>query len=68
MTPNDFLTVTQAAALLNLSPRAVQHRIKNGTIAASKLGAGKTSAYVIARAEVERVKADADDAAAAAAS
>lgn len=57
MTTNDFMTVTQAAAELNLSARAVQHRISNGTIAAQKLGAGRTSAYVITRAEVDRVKA-----------
>lgn len=55
---NDIMTVTQAAGELNLSVRAVQHRIKNGTIAAQKLGAGKTSAYVITRAEVDRVQAE----------
>lgn len=65
MTQHDLLTVTQAANELSLSIRAVQHRIRNGTIAATKLGAGRTSAYVIARAEVERVKAaDAQPAAA----
>lgn len=58
MTPNDFLTVTQAADELNLSVRAVQHRITSGSIAAQKLGGGKTSAYVITRAEVDRVKAE----------
>lgn len=57
MTTNDILTVAQAAEVLHLSPRAVQHRIKNGAIAATKLGAGRTSAYVISRDEVERVKA-----------
>lgn len=59
MTTNDILTVAQAAAELNLSPRAVQHRITTGTLAAQKLGSGKTSAYVITRAEVERAKAEA---------
>ena len=58
MTEHDLMTVTQAAAELNVTPRAVQHRIKAGTLRATKLGAGRTSAYVIARAEVERVKAD----------
>lgn len=56
MTTDDLLTVAQAAAELNLSVRALQHRIKNGTIAARKLGDGKTSAYVIARTEVDRVR------------
>ncbi len=52
----EWLTVTQAARVLSLSPRAVLHRITSGKIAASKLGEGRTSAYVIAAAEVERVK------------
>lgn len=56
MTTNDLVTVAQAAAELNLSVRAVQHRITTGTIHAEKLGAGRTSAYVIARTELERVK------------
>ena len=55
MTTTDLLTVAQAAAVLNLSPRAVQHRIKTGSIAAQKLGTGRTSAYVIARTEIDRV-------------
>lgn len=57
MTPNDLMTVAQAAEELSLSVRAVQHRITTGTLAATKLGSGRTSAYVITRAEVERVKA-----------
>ena len=64
MTSHDLMTVTQAAEELNLSVRAVQHRIKNGTIAATKLGDGRTSAYVIARDEIDRVKAEARAAAA----
>lgn len=55
----DFLTVAQAAEELNLSRRAVAHRIKVGTLAAEKIGDGRTSAYVIARAEIERAKAEA---------
>jgi len=65
MTTNDLMTVAQAAEALNLSPRAVQHRITTGTLAAQKLGSGKTSAYVITRAEVERAKAEAQTASAA---
>lgn len=56
--PAEFLSVVQAAAELNLTPRAIQHRIKAGTMAAIKLGPG-TAAYVISREEVERAK-DAD--------
>lgn len=56
MTTNDFLTVTQAAKELNLSARAVQHRINVGTIAAQKIGSGRTSAWVMTREEIDRVK------------
>jgi excisionase family DNA binding protein len=52
----DVLSVEQAAAELNITPRAVRHRIKAGTIAAIKLGPG-TAGYVISRNEVERAKA-----------
>lgn len=57
-TTNDLLTVTQAAEELNLSVRAVQHRITTGTLHAEKLGTGRTSAYVITRSEIERVKSE----------
>lgn len=51
-----LLTVQQAATELSLSPRTVRHRISAGTIKATKVGEGQTSAYVITRREVERVK------------
>ena len=54
----EVLSVAQVAAELSITERAVRHRIKAGTLAATKLGPG-TASYVIARAEVERVKADA---------
>ena len=54
--PPDFLSVAQVATELNLTRRAVVHRIKAGTLAATKIGDGLTSAYVITRAEVERAK------------
>lgn len=54
---SEFLSVAQAADELHLSPRAVHHRIKAGTLVATKMGPG-TAAYVIARAEIERVKAE----------
>lgn len=56
-TPPDILSVTQVAAELNITERAVRHRITAGTLAATKLGPG-TASYVITRTEVERVKAE----------
>ena len=53
----EYLTVAQAARELNLTRRAVVHRITAGTLAATKLGDGRTNAYIIARDEVLRAKA-----------
>ena len=55
-TTPDLLTVRQAAHELGLSPRSVLHRITTGTLAATKIGDGRTSAYIVTRAEVERVR------------
>lgn len=52
---DDLLTVSQAARELNLSQRAVRHRIKAGTLAATQLGPG-TAPYVITRTEIDRAK------------
>lgn len=52
------LSVAEVADALGLSKRAVQHRIKAGQIAATKLGTGQTSAYLIEAAEVERIQAE----------
>lgn len=57
--PLDLLSVTQAAEALGKPPRTVHHMISSGRLAATKVGEGRTSAYVITRAEVERVKAEA---------
>lgn len=54
----DVLSVAQAARELHLSPRAVLHRIASGRIAATKLGPG-TAGYIIARAEIDRLKTQA---------
>lgn len=48
-----FLTVAQAAEALEISQRAVRHRIKVGTLVAMKLGPG-TSAYLITKDEIDR--------------
>ena len=42
-TTPDLLTVRQAAHALGLSPRSVLHRITTGTLAATKIGDGRTS-------------------------
>lgn len=52
-----FLSVAQAAKELNLTDRAIRHRIKAGTLLAEKLGPG-TASYVITREEIERIKAE----------
>lgn len=57
-TPPDLLTALQAAEELKITRRAVIHRIKAGTLAATKVGDGLTNSYVITRAEVERAKAE----------
>lgn len=51
-TQPDVLSVEQAAVALGLTPRAIRHRIKAGTLAATKLGPG-TAAYVISREEID---------------
>jgi len=54
--------VTQAAAELNMAPRTLHHQIATGKVHATKVGDGRTSAYVITRAEIERAKSDRDEA------
>ena len=54
--PPDYLNVAQAAAELRITERAVRHRIKAGTLPASKLGNGRTSAYVITREALEAAR------------
>ena len=52
----NFVNVRDAAATLGISPRAVLHRITRGAIRATKGGDGRTSAYIIDRTEIERVR------------
>ena len=49
----EVCSVSQAAALLNITERAVRHRIKAGTLTATKLGPG-TASYVITREALEQ--------------
>lgn len=54
--PPELLSVVQAAKELGIPSRTLHHRIVTGKVAATKVGDGKTSAYVIARAEIDRLK------------
>lgn len=54
---NKLLTVEQAAELLGMSPSTVRRRITEGVLPAQKVGGGKTSAWVIARADLEASRA-----------
>ena len=56
LTPSDLLTVSQAADELGVPSRTLHYRISTGKIHATKVGTGRTNAYVITRAEVERVR------------
>ena len=51
----NLIGVTEAAAILGIKPRGVQHRITAGTLIAHKLP-GKTGAYVLDRADVEAAR------------
>ena len=49
-------TVAQVASELDMSVRSVLRRIAKGDIMATKIGDGRTSAYVIEQAEFARIK------------
>ena len=53
-TERDMVTVSEAARELNLSGRAVLHRIERGELQAERIS---SRLYLIPRAEVERHKA-----------
>jgi hypothetical protein len=53
---SDFVNVRDAARELGLAPRTILARIRHGQIQATKIGPGKTSAYIIARTEIARIK------------
>lgn len=59
-----LLSVNQAAAELGMRPRTLHQWITTGRVAAVKIDPDKaTSAYVITRATVDQLKADAAKAA-----
>lgn len=55
---DDLLSVAQAAEELGRPNRTVHSWIATGKLHATKIGDGRTNAYVITRAELERVKAE----------
>lgn len=55
MKMNEFLSTTEVAKILEISRHAVQKRIKNKTLKATKVGRN----YVIPRNEILRVLGDA---------
>lgn len=57
--PDDLLTVGQVAEELDKPPRTIHYWISTGRLTATKIGTGRTSAYVISRVEVDRLKAEA---------
>ena len=59
---SNFYDVKTVARVLRLTPRAVVHRIQAGAIAATKIGAGRTSAYVVTAGELARLVREAEGA------
>lgn len=55
----DMVTVAQAAEALGVNRRTIIRRIQSGDLPAQKLGPG-TSAWVITRADLERLTRPAD--------
>lgn len=53
---DDIVSVAEAADELCVDRRTVLHWIKAGKAQAEKLGTGRTSAYYLTRAELERLK------------
>ena len=58
MTEQELRSVKQVSEALGLSVRTVLRRIANGEIAATKVGGGRTNAFIISAAEVERLLAE----------
>ncbi len=51
----EFLTVKEFADLISVHPNSVRNMIKNGRLAAFKVGGGKLSSYRIARSETHKM-------------
>lgn len=57
-TPSQIVTVAVAAEEWHVDRRTAIRWIASGKVAAEKIGEGQTSAYVLTREEVDRVKAE----------
>ena len=57
-TPSQLVTVAVAAQEWHVDRRTALRWIASGRVAAEKIGEGQTNAYVLTRAEVDRVKAE----------
>lgn len=57
-TPSQIVTVAVAAEEWHVDRRTALRWIASGKVAAEKIGEGQTSAYVLTREEVDRVKAE----------
>lgn len=52
---NEFLSVKEYAALLNVHPNTVRRSLKSGRISGFKVGSGKRSDYRIPKSEINRM-------------
>lgn len=57
-TPSQIVTVTVAAHEWGVNRRTARRWIETGRVEAEKIAGGKTSAYVLTREEVDRIKAE----------
>ena len=57
-TPSQIVTVAVAAEEWRVDRRTALRWIASGKVAAEKIADGKTNAYVLTRAEVDRIKAE----------
>ena len=57
MTDPRFCNTQQAATQLQCSPRTIRRYIANGTITATKIGTGKTSAWLISQHQLDNLTA-----------
>lgn len=51
----DFFTIDTFAKEIGVHPNTVRKMIKNGHLSAFRIGGGKTSAYRIAKSEINRL-------------
>jgi len=52
---NEYLTIKEFAAILNVHPHTVRRSIKSGKLQCVRIGIGKNAGYRIPRSEFDRV-------------